>query len=207
MKRNIGIGLLIILNLTFIVMIIFEARLAFGLIVAELGQDRGLEVANLITNDILTKLAVASILVLLANYFLTKKIIECKNSFLISGTVTVIGVILFIPFLLSAKQSFLDYQDGTTKLQQYIDRQTIKESQIITHTDTVSVEQLDDFIRDIGYAKYKRGPWKYGKKYKIMFKRTDGSADSIFTNGQMFGAYKGKYFSTDRNVIDKYLAE
>lgn len=29
--------------------------------------------------------------------------------------------------------------------------------------------------------------------------------DSLFTNGKMFGAYKGKYFSTDQNAIDKYI--
>lgn len=181
------------------------AILSYGIIVAPLGKDRGLEVANLTTNDILIKLSIISIVVLLINYFLIRKIIVNKRPFLTSLTVTVIGIIVFIPFFLSARQSFLDYQNGTTQLQHYLDGQTITEAQIITRTDTIQVEQLEDFIRDIGFAKYERGPWKYAKTTKLMFKRTDGSKDSIFTNGQMFGAYKGKYFSTDQNVIDKYI--
>ena len=181
------------------------AGLTYGLIVSPMGQDRGLEIANMATNDILIKLTIVSMITFLLNYFLTKKMIVNKKPFLTSLTVTVIGVVVFIPFFLSARQSFLDYQNGTTQLQHYLERQTITEAQIITHTDTIQVTQLDDFIREIGYAKYKRGPWKYAKKIKLMFKLTDGSKDSIFTNGQMFGAYKGKYFSTDQNVIDKYL--
>jgi hypothetical protein len=173
MRRKIGIGLLIILNLTFIYVIIMGAILTYGLIVAPVGQDRGLEIANLTTNDILIKLAIVSMIVLLINYFLSKKMIVNKKPFLTSLTVTVIGIIVFVPFFLSARQSLLDYQNGTTQLQHYLDRQTITEAQIITHTDTIQVEQLDDFIRDIGFAKYKRGPWKYAKKIKLMFKRTD----------------------------------
>jgi hypothetical protein len=205
MRRKIGIGLLIILNLTFIYVIIMGAVLSYGLIVAPLGHEKGLEIASLTTNDILIKLTILSMTVLLINYFLTKKMIVNKKPFLTSLIVTLIGIIVFIPFFLSAKQSFLDYQDGTTQLQHYLDRQTITEAQIITHTSTIQVEQLDDFISDIGSAKYKRGPWKYAKKIKLIFKRIDGSKDSIFTNGQMFGAYKGKYFSTDQDVIDQYL--
>jgi hypothetical protein len=207
MRRKIGIGLLIILNLTFIYVIIMGAILSFGLIVAPLGQDRGLEIANLTTNDILIKLTIISIIVLLINYFLAKKMIVNKRPFLISLTITLIGIVVFVPFFLSARQSFLDYQNGTTQLQHYLDGQTITETQIITQTDTIQVQQLDDFIQDIGFAKYKPGPWKYASKMKLVFKRTDGSKDSVFTNGQMFGAYKGKYFSTDQNVLDKYLAE
>jgi hypothetical protein len=205
MRRKIGIGLLIILNLTFIYVIIMGAVLSYGLIVAPLGHEKGLEIASLTTNDILIKLTILSMTVLLINYFLTKKMIVNKKPFLTSLIVTLIGIIVFIPFFLSAKQSFLDYQDGTTQLQHYLDRQTITEAQIIIHTSTIQVEQLDDFISDIGSAKYKRGSWKYAKKIKLIFKRIDGSKDSIFTNGQMFGAYKGKYFSTDQDVIDQYL--
>ena len=40
---------------------------------------------------------------------------------------------------------------------------------------------------------------------KLIFKRIDGSKDSISTNGQMFGVYKGKYFSTNHDVINQYL--
>ena len=128
-----------------------------------------------------------------------------KKPFLTSLIITVIGIIAFTPFFLSAKQSFLNYQNGTTQLQHFLDRQTITEIQVITHSDTIQIEQLDEFIADIGSAKYKRGLWKYAKKMKLIFKRIDGSKDSISTNGQMFGAYKGKYFSTDQNVINQYM--
>jgi len=205
MRRKLGLGLLIILNLTFIYVIIMDAVLSYGLIVAPLGLEKGLKISSLTTNDILIKLTILSMTVLLTNYFLTKKMIVNKKPFLTSLIVTAIGIIVFIPFFLSAKQSFLDYQNGTTRLQHYLDRQTITEAQIITHSDTILVTQLDDFMSDIGYAKYKKGPWKYAKKIKLMFKRKDGSKDSIFTNGQMFGAYKGLYFSTNQNLINKYL--
>ena len=205
MKRKICIGLLVILNLTFIYVIIMGAVLSFGLIVAPLGHEKGLEVANQTTNDILIKLTVLSFIVFLINYFLTKKMILTKKPFLTSLIITVIGIIAFTPFFLSAKQSFLNYQNGTTQLQHFLDRQTITEIQVITHSDTIQIEQLDEFIADIGSAKYKRGLWKYAKKMKLIFKRIDGSKDSISTNGQMFGAYKGKYFSTDQNVINQYM--
>lgn len=181
------------------------AVLSFGFIVTPLGQEKGLEVANQMTNDILIKLTVLSIIVFLTNYFLTKKMILNKKPFLTSLIITVIDIIVFTPFFLSAKQSFLDYQNGTTQLQQFLDRQTITGVQVIIHSDTIRIEQLHEFITDIGSAKYKRGPLKYAKKMKLIFKRIDGSKDSISTNGQMFGAYKGKYFSTDQNVVDQYL--
>lgn len=181
------------------------AILSYGIIVAPLGQERGLQIANLTTNNILIKLCIISTVVLLINYLLTKKMIVSKRPFLTSLMVVLIGISVFIPFFISARQSFLEYQNGTTQLQHYLDKKTISEAQIIFPTDTTRVQQLNDFIRDIGFAQYKSGPWKYAKTIKIMFKRSDGSKDSLFTNGQMFGAYKGKYFSTDQNIIDKYI--
>jgi hypothetical protein len=207
MRRKIGIGLLVILNLTFIYVIIMGSALTYRLIVVQLGKDKGLEIANSIANDIFVQLSVVSIIVLLINYFLTKKMIANEKPFLTSLAVTMIGVIVFIPFFLSERQSFLNYQSGSTKMQHYLYKQTIRRAQIITILDTIDVQHLDDFISDIGFAKYKRGSWKYAKKMKLVFERTDGKIDSIFTNGQVFGPYEGMYFSTDHNVIDKYLAE
>ncbi|MDQ3536917.1 MAG: hypothetical protein M3421_14960 [Bacteroidota bacterium] len=60
-----------------------------------------------------------------------------------------IGIIVFIPFFLSARQSFLDYQNGTTQLRHYLDRQTIAEAQIIAGTDTILVEQLEDYYETL----------------------------------------------------------
>ena len=125
MKQKIGIGLLIILNLTFIYVIVIGAMIRFGLIVAPLGQDKGLELAIRTTNDILINLTIISVAVLLINYFLTKKVIGIKRPFLMSLTITLIGIIVFIPFFLSARQSFLNYQNGTTQLHHYLDSRTI----------------------------------------------------------------------------------
>lgn len=204
MKRKIGVGLAIFLNLALVYGIIKGVILSYGLIVLPLGQDGGLKKANIITNDLLIKLIFVSILVLLVNYFLDKKMIESKKPFFMSLVITIIGIIIFIPFLVSARQSFLDYQNSTTQLYHYLDKRKIVEVQIITQTDTVQVKLLGDFINDIGYAKYKRGAWKYAKKIKIIFKQTDGNVGYITTNGQLF-QYKDKYFFTDKNVIDKYL--
>ena len=79
MKRKISIGLLVILNLSFIYVIIIGAVLSFGLIVAPLGEEKGLEFANQTTNGILIKLTVLSFIVFLINYFLTKKMILTKK--------------------------------------------------------------------------------------------------------------------------------
>jgi hypothetical protein len=114
MKQKIGIGLLIILNLTFIYVIVMGAMVRFALIVAPLGQDKGLEVASRTTNDILINLSIISVVVLLINYLLTKKLIRIKRPFFMSLAITFIGIIVFIPFFLSARQSFLNYQNGTT---------------------------------------------------------------------------------------------
>lgn len=206
MKRKTGIALFIILNLAFIAVIIQAVALSYGVIVAPLGQERGLEVAGQITNAIVMRLSIFSVVMLLVNYFLIVKMIAGKKPFLTSMLSTAVGIIIFIPFFISARQSFIDYQNGTTMLYHYLEQQTISEASIITLTDTIKVKQRDNFIRDIALAKYKRGLWKYAKTMKIIFKRTDGSKDSLFTNGQMFGAYKGKYFFTDGNIMDKYLA-
>ena len=174
-ETKIGIGLLIILNLTFVYVIIIGAVLSFGLIVAPLGQERGIEIANQATNDILIKLTVLSIVVFLMNYFFSKIMIIRKNPFLTSLITTVLGLFIFIPFFLSANQSFLDYQNGITQLQHFLDGQSITEVQVITHSDTIRIEQLSVFITDIGSAKFKIGPWDYAKNMNLIFKRIDGS--------------------------------
>ena len=205
MKRKVGIGLLIILNLTFIYVIIIGGVMSFGLIVAYVGPEKGLEIANSITNDVLAKLTFLSTFVLIINYFLAKKMITNTRSAITSLAITAIGIIVFIPFFMSAKKSYLNYQKGADQLQLYIDRPTITKVQIITHPDAIQIEQLDDFISRIGRAKYKRGFWKYRKSVKLIFTRTDGRHDSIFTNGKLFGPYKNKYFETDDNVIEPYI--
>ena len=91
------------------------AVLSFGLIVAPLGQEKGLEVANQTTNGILIKLTVLSFIVFLINYFLTKKMILTKKPFLTSLIITVIGIIACTPFFLYKTILFrLSKRDNST---------------------------------------------------------------------------------------------
>ena len=207
MRKKIGIGILFLLNISYTSFMIFGARLGFGLIVADLGQDLGKEVASQVTFETLMQFTVVALLVFLINYFLLKKMVLNSRPLIVSVIISFIGVIVFIPFLLSAKQSFINYQNGTTKLTHYLEKDKITEALIVFETDSVKVKQLDEFVREIGYAKYKRGIWKYNKKMRIILKRTDGNKDTIATNGLMFGPYKGKFFATKKNVVEKYLTK
>lgn len=204
MKRKIGIALLIILNLSFIY-VIMAAILTLGLVVAPLGHERGLEIANQTTIDLLIKLSISTVLMFSINYFLFKKLAINKRPLITSLILTLIGALISIPFFLSLRKSFIDYQNGTTLLQHYFESKTIDNIQIITFSDTIEVTQLNNFIIDVESAKYKPGMWKYMKEYKLIINRNSGIIDTIFTNGQMFGPYQHKYFSTEENVIEKYL--
>lgn len=207
MKRKLGIALLILVNLAFIYLLIVLARLSFGLIVADLGHERAIVVANETSKEIYLKLCIVSSLVFLINYFLSKKVIGMRNPLIKSILITFIGIIVFVPFFVSSRISFVNDQDEVTFLSHYLDEKSISSIQVIRHSDTIEIEQLDNFIKDISGAKYMPGMWKYMKNTKILFNRTNGTKDTVLTNGQMFGGYKGKFFETDVNVIDKYLEE
>lgn len=204
MKRKIGIGLIIILNSLFIYVLIFFAILDFGLIVAEFGIDRGREVASLTTYNILEMLFFLSTIVILLNYFLLRKLIVNKHPFFTSLAITTFGIIVFIPFLIYARSNFLDYQISVTFLSDYLDKKTIEDVYIIQKEDTLHVNKKDQFLNEIGYASYQQGLWKFQKNTKLLIKHHDGSTEIIFTNGQLFGDYKGKYFRTDKNVLSRF---
>lgn len=183
------------------------AHLTFGIIVAPLGQDRGLEIANFTSINLVPKLALASITCLLINFLLTKRVVKTKKPFLISLAITIIGVVIFIPFFISIRQSFLNYQDSTTSLYHYLESKTISSVYIVQSTDTIQIENTRDFLRDIGSAKYKPGRWKYVKKMEIIIGRVDGKRDLLSTNGKILGEYKEKFFEVDENFLPKYLAK
>jgi hypothetical protein len=205
MRRNIGIGLLVILNLTFVYTIVMGVTLIYRFIDVPSRQYSGDGIIDQTTKVILTAMTIVSIIIFTINYFLIKRIIEHSKPFLISLIVGVSSIIVITPYFISARQSVLDYQAGIVQLQHYLDQPTITAAQIIMNKDTIQIQQLDVFLNDIGLAKYRRGPWKFAKKIKLKFERTDGSNDSITTNGEMFGPYKGKYFRADQNVLEKYL--
>lgn len=206
MKRKIIIGLIIILNLTFVLTFIMIAIFGYGLIVAEVGIESGLEIAYQVSIKILIYLVVIGIIVTIANYFLFNKLKLNQKPILTSIFTTLAGIIIFTPFFLNAKQSFLNYQFNTTKLRHYLEYQEIEDAHIIFYSkDTVKVDQLNDFIEDIGSAKYKQGSWKYIKTINIILKMKNGLTENIYTDGEIFGAYKGKFFYSDKDIIKKYM--
>lgn len=204
MKQKIGIGLLILLNVGFTYLLVIEARLYYGFISIPLGKEIKLTTFTSYDSTLIVGVTFWSIIAFLINYFLFKKMIMSKKSFLISFVITIIGVSISIPDSLSARESF--HKSSEIQLQNYLNKETINEVQIITNSDTIQVKEVNNFITDIGAVQYQRGIWKYAKKTKIMLRYTDGGLDSIYTTGRLF-EYEGKYFLTDKDIIEKYLTE
>lgn len=203
MKKKIGIGLIMLTNIAFLYLIIMMGILSFGLITAPLDIERGSEVLREVTSKDLYYLSIFSILNFLVTYIILLKLVENKYSIKISLIVTIIGIILFIPFFLSSRFSFINYIEGNTTLNKYIDEKNINEVRI----NNKQITDIDNFINDIGNAKYKKGVWKYAKKWKIILYYKNGTKDSLYSNGELFGAYKDKYFFMDENIIAKYINE
>jgi hypothetical protein len=198
MKRKIGIGFLIGLNFTFVLILIMLAIFTYVLSESSLQEPA-------LTNDILLKAAVLSSFVCAVNYLLLHKIILIKKALLKSCLIVAMGIIVFSPFFISARQTLLNYQNKATQLQQYLNTQTIIGVQIITHTDTIKVSEVHSFVSHIDSATSLRWPVKYAKSIKLIFEHSNGQKDTLLTNGQIFGPYQGKFFKTEINVIDNYL--
>lgn len=179
--------------------------LSFGLIVVHLGPENALKVANKTTFEILIWVFVLGLFASGLNYLIVKTLVVNKKPLCTSLLLTGICIILFLPILFWGRQKFITYHNGSMQLKNYLDTSSISEAQIITHSDTILVDQLNNFLEDIGSAKYNRGLLKYGKTFKLKFKFVDGSIDSISTNGEIFGEYQGRVFIADSNVIVKYL--
>ena len=147
----------------------------------------------------------SSLVLLAINFLIFKKMILSKRNLFNSFALIIIGILIFIPFYLNSKKSFVDYQNGTTKLGHFIEKNEIENIKVINQNDTIIIEDRDAFLNEIGRAKYKRGIWKYGKKYKILFEKNGIKKDSILSNGIMFGEFKNKYFEVEKDVIEKYF--
>lgn len=207
MRKKIGIELSILLNVGFIYLLIMGVILYYGFISVPLGKESIIEITELTSYDtnLIIRIIFLSIIACLINYFLFKKMIRSKKSFLISCIIILIGIAISTPFGLSARKSFIRYKSGEMQLQDYIGKEKINEVQLITNLDTIQVEEIDCFIRDISMVKYKKGLWKYPKRIKIMIRYTDGGIDSIYTNQNGFFHYKEMDFITDKNIMEKYL--
>jgi len=119
MKRNLGIGLLIILNLVFTYIIIWGTILSYGIIVAPITD---VEVVNNVTKEVLTHLFLLSVVALALNYLLLRKLIVSKNPLKISLLIVLVSIIIFLPFFLNARHSLLDYQKENARKKMYDNR-------------------------------------------------------------------------------------
>ena len=97
--------------------------LSFELIVADLGQEKGLVIANITGNNILTQLAIGSVVMFALNYLISRKLMNCKKTLLVCLTIAILSILIFIPFYHSSKQSFIEYQNETIPLQKSIDNE------------------------------------------------------------------------------------
>ena len=179
--------------------------MSFGLIVAELGEIQGKVIETKITKETILFVSLLSLISVIFNYLILKKLVLTKRNLLYSLVLTFMGILIFTPFYLNSKRSFVDYQNGTTKLGNFIKKNDIENIKIINQNDTVNIKDKDIFLNEIGRAKYKRGIWKYGKKYKIIFEKNGIKKDSILSNGIMFGIFKGRYFEVEKDVLEKYF--
>jgi hypothetical protein len=205
MKQKIGVVILILTSIIFTYLAIMLSVLTFGIIVAPIIHERGIELVTSTTNEILKNLLILTLINSIINYIIFKKLIGFKKPIIFSFLLTAIGILISIPFYISARNSFMDYADSNTKLFHYINVKEIREVSLIAFKDTIKIEEKDKFISEIGSARYKPGTWKYMKKIKINMVRTDGKIENIDSNGELFGSYKGKYFSTENNLIEKYF--
>lgn len=205
MKRKIGIALVTIINCINLYLIIYAAILAFGLVVAPLGEIRGKIVSHDITGDIFIFTLISLSITLVLNIFIFKKLIKPNRSILLSFVLIIIEIIIFLSLYLSALNSFINYQKSTTILSHFLDKKSITNIKIIKSEDTTKINNISPFLNEIGTAKYKRGVWKYQKKYKILLTHNNGDKDSILSNGEIFGPYQGRYFFSDSNVVENYI--
>ncbi len=204
-KKIFGILLLIIINLIFTYFICFYTVLSFGLIVAELGEIQGKVIETKITKEIFQFVSLLSIISVTINFLIFKKLILTKRNLLYSFVLIFVEIFIFFPFYLNSKKSFIEYQNGTTKLWNFINNNDIENIKVINQNDTINIIDIDIFLNEIGQAKYKKGLWKYGKKYKIIFEKNEIKKDSISSNGIIFGEFKNRYFEVENNVLEKYF--
>ncbi|HCS20915.1 MAG TPA: hypothetical protein DIW47_10225 [Bacteroidetes bacterium] len=207
MKRKLAILFLILLNPAYVYVSCVWVWLRFKLFMMPSGEERGLIEAAEKTKDILQWLIPLSIGLFLINFLVCRKLIASKRPMFISLVVTLSGVLIIAGFMLYHRQSYLDYQRKNTQLFHYFNERVEVRAEIVRGSKIIEAVPLNEFMEDIGTAKYKAGVWKFAKSFKIMFYLEDGGKDSIMTNGQIFGPYRDKYFATEENVLEKYLGE
>lgn len=204
MKRKVGIGILIILNLAFLWFIAVLTIFTYGIITGAAGKIHAEASTREITNEILIKISYIATLVSALNYWILKKVVNNANPLRLTCIILMVCLIIFTPLFLFQKRAFFTRQSEPDYLNHYYDRFAISKAMIITPTDTVEIKELNDFTWRLS-AQHITGPLKYQKTMKIIFVNINGTSDTIPTNGQIFGPFKGNYFKADENIIDDYL--
>lgn len=205
MKRKLSITLLILLNLAFVYVAGLWVWLSYGLFVMDVGAERGMLIANEKTAEILMWLVPETIGLFLINSLICWKLIANKKPLFTGLAVTLSEALIIAGFLFYHRQSYINYQRNSTQLFHYFNKRVEVRAEIIKGTGIIEVHPLDEFLDDIGNAKYKPGIWKFSNSVKVILYLEDGTKDSIQSNGQIFGPYDGKYFSTEENVLEKYM--
>lgn len=204
MKRKVGIGILIILNLAFLWLIAAVTIFTYGIITGTAGKIHAEASTREITNEILIKISYITTFVSALNYWILKKVVNNANPLRLTCIILIVCLIIFTPLFLSQKRTFFIEQSEQDYLNHYYDRFAISKAIIITPTDTVEIKELNDFTWRLR-AQHITGPLKYKKTMKLIFLNNNGTSDTIPTNGQIFGPFKGNYFKADKNTIDDYL--
>lgn len=203
MKEKIGIALLILVNSGFIYLMVLLVILSYGLINGHHGL-KAAETADRVAKSIFTKASVLSFILLAINYTIFKILIHSKKPIVGSLILTVIGIAVSIPSFLKEKRSFIEYQYSQVCLKDYIDCDAISDIQLSIRTDTIPIAYCREFVQIIGNASYKKGMWKYQRSMKIVIRKTNGTKNTILSNGELF-ELNGKFFKSKENLVEKYL--
>ncbi len=109
-KRNIGIVVLVVINIAFTWMITFYATLSYFIDVGDYGPAEGLERANEIAREIGVFISISALLALVINYFLLLKLIRAKRAGLIASVIVIAGVLICLAFFIYVRQHFIAEQ-------------------------------------------------------------------------------------------------
>ena len=205
MKEKIGIALLILLNAGFIYLLVFTAYFSHGFTNGA-GTLRAVEIANHVAERIFRIAGFLSFIALVINYILFRFLLRSGRPIIGSIIVTLIGILVFTPFFLSERSSFIEKRYSQIVLSDYIKCKEVSKVDLFIMEDTIAIDYCADFFQVIGTAPYSPGIWKYsGQSMKIMIWKTNGTKDSILTNGELFELSDRKFFKADENLIEKYL--
>jgi hypothetical protein len=178
MKKIIGLSLIIILNISIAIFLIFYAMAKFGIIVF---GDFSLQDSNLLLTEIIKFYIIASIIIFGVNFLIIKKLLFSKYPLLISLNISFIIFIITLPFAYQERINFLKNQRNNTFEIDYskikkinIENLKTKKTFHIKNDDLENLWKIESAI-NYGYSHYFIDYSKV-EKYKI---------ELIFKNGKL----------------------